>query len=113
MDENKLYVPSGIANSLPAMVRNELAKLPAQKQEEFVEEFKRNGKSIGLAYVFFLFLAAHYGYMGKWGMQLLFWFTLGGFWVWWIIDIFRMSGMIQNYNKDIAMDAMRNLKAVS
>ena len=40
--KNKLYIPSSIADSLPSMVKNELARLSAQKQEEFVEEYKKN-----------------------------------------------------------------------
>lgn len=40
LTENKLYVPNSISGSLPSMVKNELAKMSAQKQEEFIEEYK-------------------------------------------------------------------------
>ncbi len=60
--ENKLYIPSSIADNLPSMVRNELIKLSAQKQEEFIEEYKRKAKSTGVAYLFLIvILAMHYG----------------------------------------------------
>ncbi len=96
------------------MVKNELAKLPAQKQEEFVEEYKRKAKSVGIAYLFLIvILAMHYGYLGKWGLQVVFWLTCGGFFIWWLIDLFRLPGLVKNYNKDIATDTMRNLKAMS
>jgi hypothetical protein len=111
---NNLFIPSSIADDLPAMVRNELARMSAQKQEEFVEEFKRKQKSLGTAYLFlFIILAMHYGYLKKWGLQFVFWFTCGGFFIWWAIDIFRLPGLVKNYNKDIATDVMRNLKAIS
>jgi len=113
MEEKTLLVPRSIVNSLPAMVRNELAKMSAQKQEEFTEEFKRKGKTIGMAYLWLFIFAVHYGYMGNWGIQILFWLTCGGMWVWWVIDLFRVPGMIRNMNKDIATDIMRNLKAIS
>lgn len=114
MEEKQLYIPASIANTLPAMVRNELAKLPAQKQEEFVEEYKRKAKSTGVAYLFLLLIfSMHYGYLNKWGLQVVFWLTGGGMLVWWIIDIFRLSGLVKNHNKDVATDTMRNLKALS
>lgn len=111
--EKKLYISNSLADSLPAMVKNELKNLSAQKQEEFVEEYRRKQKSVGMAYLCFLLLGLHYGYTGKWGLQLVFWFTGGGFLIWWFIDIFRIPGIISNYNKDTATDVMRNLKAIS
>lgn len=113
-EENKLYIPASIADTLPAMVRNELAKMPAQKQEEFVEEFKRKRKSVGIAYLFLvIILAMHYGYLRKWGLQIVFWLTAGGLGIWWLIDLFRVPGLVRSYNKDVANDVMRNLKAIS
>jgi hypothetical protein len=94
------------------MVRNELAKLSAQKQEEFVEEYRRKAKSPGWAYLLWFLAGAHYAFLRKWGLQVLFWVTLGGLFFWWIIDAFRIPGMIKDYNKDIAVDVLRNLKAV-
>jgi len=112
--ESKLYIQSSIANNLPSMVRNELASMSAQKQEEFVEEYKRKVKSVGLAYLLLIFIfALHYGYLGKWGLQIVFWITAGGFGFWWLIDFFRTVGMVRSYNKEIAMEVMRNLKAIS
>ncbi len=113
MEEQKLYVPGSIANTLPAMVRNELAKLSAQKQEEFVEEYLRKRKGSGMAYLCWLILGLHYGYLRKWGLQIVFWLTGGGLFIWWLIDLFRIPGLIGDFNKDVATDVMRNLKAVS
>jgi len=42
----QLYVSHGVQYYLPTMVKNELAKMSAQKQEEFIEEFKRKRKSV-------------------------------------------------------------------
>ena len=112
--KNKLYIPSSIADSLPSMVKNELARLSAQKQEEFVEEYKRKTKSLGLAYLFLIIVfALHYGYLKKWGLQVVFWLTGGGFLVWGFIDLFRLPGLVREYNKDVAIDVLRNLKAIS
>lgn len=113
-NEKKLYISSGTASDLPSMVRNELATLSAQKQAEFLEEYNRRKKSIALAYIFLIIIfCVHYGYLRKWGLQFLFWFTGGGFLIWWFVDLFRTYGMVQDYNKDIAVEVMRNFKAIS
>jgi hypothetical protein len=112
MEEGNL-VPASISDNLPSMVRNEVAKLSAQRQGEFLEEYNRKAKSAGWAYVLWLVLGAHYLYLRKWGFQVLFWLTFGGLLIWWIVDAFRIPGMIRDYNKDNAVDVLRNLKAVS
>lgn len=112
--EHKLYIQPSIARSLPAMVRNELSTLSAQKQEEFVEEYKRKQKSLAVAYGCLLILfASHYGYLKRRWMQWLFWLTWWWIVIWWFIDIFRLPWMVAEYNKDIAVEVMRNLKTIS
>lgn len=106
-------IPASISDSLPAMVRNELAKLPAQRQEEFLEEYRRKAKSVGAAYLLWLLLGWHYIYLRKWGIQFLFWLTAGGVLIWWLVDLFRIPGMVRDFNRDVAVDVLRNLKAVA
>lgn len=110
--ENSLLIPKHISDSLPSMVRNELSKLPSQKQDEFVEEYERNKKSVGIAYLLWLLLGWHYAYTGKWGLQVLYW-ILAFLIVWVIVDLFRIPQIIKDYNKDVAMNVMRNLKSIS
>jgi len=111
--EQQNLIPPSIADNLPAMVKNELVKLSAQKQEEFIEEYKRKAKPTGIAYLFWLILGCHYLYFQKWEIQLFFWLTSGGLFIWWVVDLFRIPGLIRDYNKDVAVDVLRNLKAVS
>lgn len=58
-------------------------------------------KSTGTAYLFWFLLGAHYAYLGKWGIQILYWLTLGGLGIWALIDLFTMSGKVNKYNADI------------
>lgn len=111
--ENQLFVENSIADTLPAMVKTELAKMPEEKQAQFVEEYKRKKKSVGLAYFFLLIcLGMPYGYLGKWGLQIVYWLTGGGFAIWMIILIFTLAGNVRDYNKDVALEVMRNMKAI-
>ena len=56
-------------------------------------------KSTGIAYLCWLFLGCHYAYLGKWGWQFLYWFTLGGFGAWMLIDLFHIPSKVNNYNR--------------
>lgn len=58
-------------------------------------------KSTGTAYLFWFFLGAHYAYLGKWGVQILYWLTLGGLGIWILIDLFTMSKKVDQYNAEI------------
>ena len=108
----ELMIPPSIAANLPAVVRNSLAELPASRQEEFLEEYRRRAKSPAPGYILWLLLGFHYIYLRKWATQFLFWITVGGLWIWWMVDLFRVAGMVRDYNKDIATDVMRTVKAL-
>lgn len=99
-------------SKLPIMVKQELAGLPVDKQQAFMEEFERKSKSTAVAYICWLF-GLHYAYLGKWGVLVLYWLTAGGLGIWVIVDAFRMPGMLNNYNKDAAVEVMSSLKMVS
>ena len=55
-------------------------------------------KSKGTAFLMYWFLGAHYAYLGKWGIQLAYWFTLGGLGVWLMVDLFRIGGLVKRHN---------------
>lgn len=59
-------------------------------------------KSTGTAYLCFFFGGFHYAYLGKWGLQFLFWFTFGGLGVWGLIDMFTMSSKVDSHNSIIS-----------
>lgn len=58
-------------------------------------------KSTGTAYLFWFFLGAHYAYLGRWGLQILYWITLAGLGIWGIVDLFTMSQKVERHNFDI------------
>mgnify|MGYP001085920659 CR=1 FL=1 len=58
-------------------------------------------KSSGTAWIMYLFLGCHYAYLGKWGVQLAYWFTLGGLGLWMFIDMFRLGGLVKKHNNNI------------
>lgn len=60
-------------------------------------------KSTGTAYLCWFFLGCHYAYLGKWGLQILYWFTVGGFGIWALVDLFHIPSKINAHNLKISM----------
>jgi hypothetical protein len=107
-----LAVPVKIGAELPEAVRTQLALLPAAQQDEFLKAYQMQSRSLLLAYLTSL-IYCHYGLLGRWamtGMMFLTLFvavTLG--WVWWLIDVVRMPGMVRAHNQRIAAEILRQL----
>ena len=38
--------------------------------------------------------------------QIVFWLTLGGLGMWWLIDMIRLPGMVNDYNIDQLLNAV-------
>jgi hypothetical protein len=60
-------------------------------------------KSTGTAYLCWFFLGCHYAYLGKWGLQILYWITLGGIGIWVLIDLFHIPSKVNSHNLKISM----------
>ncbi|MDD5392423.1 MAG: TM2 domain-containing protein [Thiothrix sp.] len=74
-----------------------------------VTQFKKKRKSVWPALLLWL-ISLHYAYFGRWGLQVVFWVTLGGFGIWWLIDIFRLDGLTARFNEDIALSIAQTAK---
>lgn len=55
-------------------------------------------------WLLFIFLGWSYGSLGKVGLQVLYYITLGGLGVWTLIRLFTLSGAIKKYNRNVAME---------
>lgn len=111
-----LLIPADIAHALPAVVKAEVVHLSAERQAQFVEEYRRKARSLPVAYLLWFFgflLGLHYLYLGKPAIWLAFMITFGGLGWWWLIDAFRMPGMTRDYNADVATAVMRDMKILA
>lgn len=105
-------IPDRMRELIPVMVLSELERLPTEHQAAWLEEFERRRKGMLAAYFAWCF-TLQYAYLGRWGMQLLYWCTGLGLLFWLIVDLFRLPGLVRDYNRDVAVAVMRDLKAVS
>ncbi|MDW7690876.1 DUF4178 domain-containing protein [Flammeovirgaceae bacterium SG7u.111] len=99
---NSLQVRYTIRKNFPIAVQDDISKLPAEGQEEFLYRYSREMRSVGLSYMFHFIVGTSYLYQGKWVKQLLFWLTGLGFGIGWVINLFRMPSMIKKVNHKIA-----------
>ena len=105
-------IPTSTWDLLPAAVREALNKATPIHQGQFMEEYNRKKKTLGIAYLLWFCLGLHYAYIGKWGLTLLMWLTLvfGVGIIWWLIDAFRLPKLVRNKNKDTATEVYQSLK---
>ncbi|OLZ11159.1 hypothetical protein BFX06_07475 [Sulfobacillus thermosulfidooxidans] len=82
------------------------------RQSEFLEEYNRKKKSVLVAYLLWFIFGLDYGYVGLWGLQIVFWITGGGLGLWALVLLFFIPHLVQNRNKDIAINILRDLQAI-
>jgi hypothetical protein len=107
-----LAVPLKIGAELPEAVRSQLTLLSAAQQHEFLKAYQMQSASLLLAYLASL-IYCHYGLLGRWAMTGMMFLTLfvavALGWVWWLIDVFRMPGMVRAHNQRVAAEILRQL----
>lgn len=111
MQGNSIFIRT--ISTAPVSVRGAFANLDEIGQLSFLSEYKRRRKGTGAAYVLWFLLGWHYAYVGKWGVQFLYWVSFGGFGVWALFDLFRVPGIVRRVNADIAISTMLEVKALS
>ena len=79
------------------LLLNELT--PAQKNY-VMNRLAAKEKDISVAYLC-CFFCIHYFYLRKPVRNILYWITYGGFFIWAIIDLFRMKSLVEKCNETI------------
>lgn len=83
------------------MIHPALHKLSTEEKSNFLIAYDSEKLSKGKALIF-AFFGLHYFYLGKIGINILFLFTLGGLFIWYFIDLFRINSMVDAKNRGIA-----------
>jgi hypothetical protein len=112
-DQPRLAIPDDVAACLSTSLRSELASLPPEQQQAFVEAFQSKSANLAMAYLLSL-CYCHYGLLGRWAMtgwmclSLFVTSTLGV--IWWLIDLVRMPRMVREHNHRVATDLLHELR---
>ena len=106
-----IAIPTNIRKEIPQAVLRKLETMDELTQEAFVSEFRKKKKSSTMASILMLALPCfHYFYLGKVWLNLLFWATMGGFGLWWVMDVFRLGGMVREYNKSVDISVLKEIQ---
>lgn len=89
-------------------------RLPPEAQAMLRLDYKRNSKSMPVAYITWFFAAAHYIYLRQTPMFFIYWLVFfGTFWLffipgvlWWLVDIFRIPGLVSRHNHTLFSDLL-------
>ena len=106
----ELQITPSIADKLPSSVKQGLAKLPPEVQSTFEEEFKRGKKSGAVMLLLAIFFPVHFFVLKRNGLGVLYWFTIAGCGVWYIIEWFMAIPRTTAYNHDLAKRTLRDIK---
>jgi len=107
-----VLVDNGYYEDLPATVRQALLKLPRILQVEFLEEYRIRFRHLGISYLLWLIpppFSSHYLYNHRWFMQVLHFLTCGGFFIWWLVDFFRMPQLVKENNRKTARKLLKKM----
>lgn len=98
--------------SIPRSLQGVFQSLPPDTQAIVWRDYARRKKSVLLAYILWFFLGFHYLYLGKIGIQFIYWLTAGGLGLWMLIDLFRVPGLVERKNEDILRELMAQYRAI-
>lgn len=101
--------------SFPVVLMPIFESLEPDVQVRVTRDYERRRKSKGFAYFAWLFFGWHYLYLRRVGLQFAFWLFCLVFigLVWWVVDLFRVGGLVDQMNEDMARQLMVEYKALS
>lgn len=107
---NSLIIRQSDIAEIPFAIQAQLAELPQEAQQDFILEFARRKKELPIAYIAH-FTSLSEGYLDNWTLQVLFWFSLpmGIGFFWWFINLFRMPGKVNRFNKKLAHKVLKHI----
>ena len=108
MGEMKIMINQEMMSKFSVMTQAAINKLDESQQVIFLEQFNSKKKSLGLAILCWL-IGWHFLYFGRGAMMFLFWLTGGGLLIWWVIEAFKLSGRVNDWNDAKAQEILRNM----
>ncbi len=110
MSTELVPISKNLTTEIPYSILSKLPEMPEEAQREFIDIYQSNRKSTVLGYIFHLFAyGSSYGYLNRWGMQILYWLTFGGLGIWWFIRLFTLPSSIKKHNKSKAENIFKDI----
>ena len=98
---------------IPQAAAEAAKELSDQQKSTFLADYGRRKRSTGLMMVLALLFPIQLFFLGRIGLGVLFLLTGGGFGVWYVVEWFLTPGRVRKYNDDLALQIVRDIKAMS
>jgi hypothetical protein len=104
------HSPKEITMKLPQnpQIQEAYANLLLEDRMVFEHAYAVQSKGFGETYLTWM-VGSHYAYLGRWNVQFAYWFTGGGLLLWALADLLRIPGLVNEYNKTVALNALEPL----
>lgn len=89
-------------------------KLTENQRRFVMPRYQSREKNKIIAYLLWFFFGLYYFYLGKPVRNILLWIACGfliGF-LWWLVDLFRVGNMVDEYNDQLLTDLIKDSKVV-
>ncbi len=106
-------IPKSSKKQIPDAVLRKVESMDPVNQAAFLDEFNKKRKSGFMAFVLLIFFGLHYAYLGRIWITLIYWLTFGGLGIWFVIDLFRVLGMVRERNKTFAINVLRDIQILN
>jgi hypothetical protein len=83
-------------------IQEAYAQLLLDDRMVFEHAYACKSKGLGAVYVAWL-CGSHYAYLGRQDVQYKYWFSLGGLLIWALADLARIPGLVNGYNRNVAL----------
>ena len=90
-------------------------KLKENQRRYVLPRYNDRKKSKVVAYLLWLFFGLYYFYLGKPVRNILLYLSLFLFLfgvLWWLVDVVRISGMVDEYNDQLLMELVKDSRVV-
>ena len=113
-EQPALEIDPQLADELPPLVRNALAKMPREQQAIFIEEYKRKRKDKVLYIAIAVLFPIQHFLFGQVGLGVLFWLSFLFFvgLIWWVAEWFLAPGRVRDWNYARAVEILRDIRIV-
>lgn len=100
--KEKIYSPKEVI--MDEYVMSQLQRLTPEQKNYVVTTLPSRQKEKSTAYILWIVFGVYYFYLNKPVKNILLWITSFCFIgvIWWFIDLFRISGMVKDYNREAA-----------
>lgn len=91
-------------------IQEAYAQLLLEDRMVFEHAYALRSKGVGATYLAWM-VGSHYVYLGRRKVQFVYWCTGGGLLLWAFADLFRIPGMVNEFNTTVALNALKPLES--